>query len=52
MKLDLELGNLSKVCPDFLLESIHYSKNDAFCLYGTFHKINQKYFLFIWSFWN
>ena len=47
------LSNLSKVCPDFLLQSIHYSKNDAFCLHGTFNKTNQKYFnLFTKSFWN
>lgn len=35
---------MSKVCPDCLLESIHYSKNDAFCLHDTFNKTDQKYF--------
>lgn len=35
---------MSKVSPDCLLESIHYLKNDAFCLHGTFNKTDQKYF--------
>ena len=31
----------------FLLQSIHYSKKDAFCLQGMFNAKNQKCLLFI-----